>query len=326
MWGNSLGWGISALIVAVTVGSLVWVSRMLSQISDPTPFSTTSGAADALAIPAPPDGALPDDSPSNSGAVDTVALYHQAIDLYQKDPISFDRFLAQHDAGDFKVVAPAVDLLRQAAGKNSLGIFAATPEEAVNYDPNTPLKELKAVGDCANEAGLVKKVANDKDEAITDFQAAFSLGQRLADERLCYAELSDGIGLMDGAAIEMADIAKDNGDQTKADALNQFAVALSDFSNHKLVPIQTVLSSIDQPTIEQHAGDLFWLAQNSKERMWRVQSILALGRLKYNAGHPGDNRGAARVTTEIAGTDPDPVIKTAAKQASDLTEDQYGRL
>jgi hypothetical protein len=322
MWGNSLGWGISALIVAVTVGALVWVSRTLNQISDPTPFSNTSGAADALALPAPPDGALPDDS----AGVDAVALYHQAIDLYEKDPISFDRFLADHDAENFKIVSPAVDLLRQAAGKNSLGIFAATPEEAVNYDPNIPLKVLKELGDCANEAGLVKKIGNDKDGAIADFQAAFSLGHRMADERLCYAELSDGIGLMDGAAIEMADIAKDNGDQTKADALNQFAVALSDFSNHKLVPIQTVLSSIDQPTIEQYAGDLFWLAKNSKERMWRVQSILALGRLKYNAGKPGDNRGAARVTAEIASTDPDPVIKTAAKEASDLTEDQYGRL
>ena len=322
MWGNSLGWGISALIVAVTVGALLWVSRTLNQISDPTPFSTTSGAADALTMPAPPDGALPD----NSAGVDTVALYHQAIDLYQKDPISFDRFLAQHDAENFKVVAPAIDLLRQAAGKNSLGIFAATPEEAVNYDPNIPLKVLKEIGDCANEAGLVKKVAKDNDGAIANFQAAFSLGQRMADERLCYAELSDGIGLMDGAAIEMADIAKDIGDQTKADALNQFALGLSDFSNHKLVPIQTVLSSIDQPTIEQYAGDMFWLAKNSKERMWRVQSILALGRLKYNASKPGDNRGAQRVTTEIAGTDPDPVIKTAAKAASDLTEDQYGRL
>jgi hypothetical protein len=326
MWGNSLGWGISAVIVAVTVGSLVWVSRMLNQISDPTPFSQTSGAADAMAMPGPPEGALPDDSGGNSGGVDTVALYHQAIDLYQKNPISFDRFLAEHDAENFKVVAPAVELLRQAAGKSSLGIFAGTPEEAVNYDPNTPLKVLKEIGDCANEAGLVAKVANDKDGAIADFQAAFSLGQRMADERLCYAELTDGIGLMDGAAIEMGDIAKDNGDRANADALNQFAVALSDFSNHKLVPIETVLSSIDQPTIEQYAGDLFWLARNSKERMWRVQSILALGRLKFNAGKPGDNRGAARVTAEIAGTDPDPVIKTAAKAASELTEDQYGRL
>jgi hypothetical protein len=148
----------------------------------------------------------------------------------------------------------------------------------------------------------------------------------MADERLCYSELSDGLGLMSGAAIGMGEIAQDDGDQPRADALNQFAKSLQDYTSQKLLPIETVLSSVDSSMIERYAGDLFFIAQNSKERMWRVESILSLGRLKYNAGHPGDNRGALRVATEIAQTDRDPVIKTAAREASDLTEDQYGRL
>ena len=322
MWGNSLGWGISAVIVAVTVGALVWVSRSLNTVSEPTAFSTTSGAADSLALPTPPDGALPDDSAS----VDTVALYHQAISLYQQNDIAFDRFLARHDKENFKTVSPAVDLVRQAAGKTSLGIFSATPDEAVNYTTDTPLKVLKEIGDCVNEAGLVAKVSGDKDTAKADFQAAMSLGQRMADERLCYGELVDGLGLMSGAAIELAAMAKDAGNQGKADALNQFAGALTDFTNKKLMPIETVLSSIDQATVEQYAGDVFWLARNSKERMWRVEAIRTMGRLKYNAGRPGDNRGAERVASEIASADTDPVIKTVAKQASELTMDQYQTL
>jgi hypothetical protein len=317
-----MGWGISAVIVAVTVGALVWVSRTLNTISDPTPFSTTSGAADAISLPTPPDGALPDDSPG----VDTVALYHQAINLYQQNDITFDRFLEKNDKDDFKTVSPAVDLVRQAAGKTSLGIFSATPDEAVNYTTNTPLKALREIGDCVNRAGLLAKASGDKDTATTDFKAAFSLGERMADERLCYSELTDGLGLMAGAAIELAEIAKADGDQAKADALNQFATSLADFSNKKLVPIETVLSSIDQPTVEQYAGDVFWLARNSKERMWQVEAIRAMGRLKYNAGRPGDNRGAGRVAAEIASTDTDPAIKTAAKQASELTIDQYQML
>ena len=45
MWGNSLGWAISALIVAATITGLAWVSRQLNTLSNPTDFSTTSGAA-----------------------------------------------------------------------------------------------------------------------------------------------------------------------------------------------------------------------------------------------------------------------------------------
>jgi hypothetical protein len=322
MWGNSLGWGISALIVAVTIGALVYVSRTLNTISDPTDFSTKSGAVDAVSTPEPPAGALPD----SDGAGNSVALYHQAIDLYEQNRTLFDRFADKHDRPDLAAVEPAMELLRDAAGKTSLGIFAATPSEAVSYESNTPLKALRTLGNCATGAGLLEKFSGDKEKAVGDLQAAFSLGQRMADERLCYAELSDGLGLMGGSAIELSEMVKADGDQAKADTLNHFAISLSDYTNDKLVPIETVLSSIDQSIVERNAGDLLWLAKNSKERMWRVEAIHAVGRLKYNAGRPGDNRGAARVVTEIARTDSDPAIKTAAEQARDLTIDQYDML
>jgi hypothetical protein len=322
MWGNSLGWGISSVIVIVTVGALVWVSRTLNTISGPTDFSAQSGAVDPISVPTIPTAVLPD----GAEGVDTDALYHQAIDLYEQNRTVFNEFAQRPNPNDLPTVEPAVDLLKKATGKNSLGIFTAKPGEAVTYDANSPLAALKAVGDCAAGAGLIAKVNSDKGTALADLQAAFSLGQRMADERLCYAELSGGLGLMGGSAIELAEMAKANGDQAKADALNTFAANISDYTTKKLVPIETVLSSIDQATIEQNAGDLFWLAKNSKERMWRIEAIHALGRVHYNAGRPGDNRGAPRVCGEIAQTDPDPIIKLAATQARDLTIEQYNAL
>jgi hypothetical protein len=322
MWGNSLGWGISAVIVAVTVSSLVWVSRTLNTISDPTDFSTRSGAADPIAVPAAPPAALPDDA----GAADSAALYHQAIDLFQQDGASFELFASHPSEAELSEVEPAVELLRKAAGNTSLGIFTRVPSEAVSYDSHTPLYELRILGECAAGAGLLHRIAKDDAQAAGELQASFCLGRRMADERLCYTELSDGLGLMSGASVVMAKMAEESGDQAKADQLNQFAASLTTFTNQKLLPIQGVISSIDQATIERNAGDMFWLARNSKERMWRVEALLTLGRLKYNAGHPGDNRGAARVAAEIAKNDPDPVIKTAAGEARDLTLDQYESL
>jgi hypothetical protein len=301
MWGNSLGWGISSVIVIVTVGALVWVSRTLNTISGPTDFSAQSGAVDPISVPTIPTAVLPD----GAEGVDTDALYHQAIDLYEQNRTVFNEFAQRPNPNDLPTVKPG---------------------EAVTYDANSPLAALKAVGDCAAGAGLIAKVNSDKGTALADLQAAFSLGQRMADERLCYAELSGGLGLMGGSAIELAEMAKANGDQAKADALNTFAANISDYTTKKLVPIETVLSSIDQATIEQNAGDLFWLAKNSKERMWRIEAIHALGRVHYNAGRPGDNRGAPRVCGEIAQTDPDPIIKLAATQARDLTIEQYNAL
>jgi hypothetical protein len=319
MWGNALGWGISALIVVATVAGLVWVGRMLNSISDPTAFSTQSGVADAIVCPAAP----PDVLPSSDGTADSVSLYHQAVDLYEQDRTLFNEFAQRPNRTDLPRVEPAVDLLRKAAGKSSLGIFSPTPAEAVSYDANTPLAALNAVGKCASNAALLSKASGKTQVATSDLEGAFCLGQRMADEHLCYAELSDGLGLMGGAAVEMAEMAKDAGDDHRADELNGFAASLSDFANHKLLPIQTVLSSIDQSVIEQNAGDLFWIARNSKARMWRVEAIHALGRLQYDAGRPGDNRGATRVLGEIEKTDPDPIIKTAATQAHDLTLEQF---
>jgi hypothetical protein len=319
MWGNRLGWGISAIIVVATITGLVFVSRSLDTISPPTDFSTNSGAGDALSLPAVPAAGLP----SADAGADTGALYHQAVDLYEKDKTNFNQFSQRPRKDDEPAVEPAVDLLRQAAGTTSLGIFAATPQEAVNYDLDSPLKALKVVGDCANGAGLLAKVKGDAGGAQADFQAAFSLGQRMADERLCYAELSDGLGLMSAAAVELGEMAKDAGDQAKADALNQFSTAVTDFTTKKLIPIETVLSTIDDATIKQYVGDIFWVAGNSKERMWRVEAIHALGRVRYNADRPGDNRGAMRVVTQIAQSASDPIIKLAATQARDLTLEDY---
>jgi hypothetical protein len=322
MWGNPLGWSISACIVIVTVAALVWVSQTLNTISDPTPFSTQSGVADVLSVPVVPAAALPDHHADG----DTGARYHQAIALYEQNKTVFNEFAARPNKRDLPAVAPAIDLLRKAAGNDSLGLFTATPEQAVSYDASSPLMELIALGRCTANAALFAKAHGKTDDAIADLQAAASLGQRMVDERLCYAELSGGLGLLSSSAIELAELANDAGDQARADALNHFAADLSDYSQKKLLPIETVLSSVDQATIERSAGDLFWVAKNSKERLWRIEAIHALGRLHYNAGRPGDNRGAYRVLGEIAATDPDAIIKLAAQQGHDLTTADYNSL
>jgi hypothetical protein len=75
-------------------------------------------------------------------------------------------------------------------------------------------------------------------------------------------------------------------------------------------------------------GDVFYLAQHAQERMWRVEAILALGRMKYfvgEGGRRGDQRGATRHLKQHA-LDKDPVIRAAAKAALELTREQMRTL
>ena len=163
---------------------------------------------------------------------------------------------------------------------------------------------------------------SDKKRARVEFDAVFALGARLARERLTYAELSDGLGLMSGAAIELGKTEVAANNASRAAEYAKFAAALTDYTNEKLVPTETVLSSIDPGVIEKNAGDIFWTAANSKSQTWRVESLLALGRYKFNAPTLGDNQGALRVLTQYAQSESDPAIKTAATAARDLTSEQ----
>jgi hypothetical protein len=63
-----------------------------------------------------------------------------------------------------------------------------------------------------------------------------------------------------------------------------------------------------------------------------VEAILALGRMRYDIGggdgsngRVADQRGAMRALRRYA-EDPDPVIRTAAVAARDLTIEDYRRL
>ena len=91
-------------------------------------------------------------------------------------------------------------------------------------------------------------------------------------------------------------------------------------------PVLHIVRSIDAKVVGEHTGDLFELAKRSRERMWRVEAILALGRVRFFAGEGGtaaNQRNAMRILRDLAENDPDPIIRTAATAARDLTVEQY---
>jgi hypothetical protein len=76
-----------------------------------------------------------------------------------------------------------------------------------------------------------------------------------------------------------------------------------------------------------YGGDIHKLAAKSDsiDKMWRVEAIMALGRMKFNTHARGDQVWAKRYLKQYR-EDPDPAIKHAAQLADELTIDGYNLL
>ena len=104
MWGNRLGWGISAAIAIVVIGTLAFYVRGANKISDATQLGT-GAASQALAIVASPAAVIGGETKS----CDAAEAYREAIALYRKDKKTYD------DIADGSTLAKENAKLAQAA-------------------------------------------------------------------------------------------------------------------------------------------------------------------------------------------------------------------
>jgi hypothetical protein len=128
------------------------------------------------------------------------------------------------------------------------------------------------------------------------------------------------------SSAAIASLQEKNGNATAAAQWRAFDAGRVEMMKTRIDPVLKVVRSIDPKVVGQQTGDVFELAKRCRERMWRVEAILALGRVRYMAGQggtAGNQRNATQLLNKLANTDPDPIIQTAASQARDLTIEQY---
>jgi hypothetical protein len=329
MWGNRLGWTISAVILLAYIAGFGWLVRGMNTASAATAFVNEAPATSPLALPVSPVSALP----SMTDPADAATLLRQAIDHYRRNQQAYDRFLTS-PPGSAAGLPPSdvrgVDLLVQATPMSTSTLFAQQPESIVGYGPRADLEALSKLGDAAVRLGLLRQNgdAGQKQQAVKYYEAAFSLGAKLVSERVTYAELMQGLRLMGDSAVHLAKLARAAGDTKRAQAFANFNAGRQSFYRASVEPMARVLNSIDSRVIQDHAGDVIYLAQKAPERVWRVEAILAMGRMRFfvgENGRAGDQRVADRVLKMLV-QDSDPVIRTAAQAASALTIEEYRTL
>lgn len=319
MWGNTLGWCIAILLLLLE-GAAVWGISRMDRISPPTAFSAKSENLAELQLPAMPAISV------EKKSADPSAMYHEAIRIVLEKRDAYEAF-QQRGKFEEALGLAALDRLIEATGDAPAAIFSASPEKVISYSAEKPeLEAIALAGRGAIRAALLMR-KDDPHRARQYAEAAATLGRRLFDERLNGAEMMFGLELLSQGAALLERIAETSNDPAAA-RWKEYSEQVKQFSETRILPVNRVLLSIDSKVIASHSGDYFYFAKHAKERVWRVEAILALGRLQYYVGENGraaDQSGAKRTLRELA-EDTDPVIRTAAIAARDLTLDQYRQL
>ncbi|MEA2708460.1 MAG: hypothetical protein QOF78_1061 [Phycisphaerales bacterium] len=321
MWGNSLGWTISLLILLL-VGGWVYLIEHNSTITPATGFSANEANFQPVRIPELPRSILP-----QSGA-DAGPMYRSAIEMYLQDRATYSNFaaLGTLDSPLAKKL-PAIEPLVEASNYASMNLFAARPSEIVNYNLNKPsLEALETLGKvCVDRLALLNQRAGNKEEAMKYYRAGLMLGLHLCEERVCYAQFALGLQLLGKTTPMLAKLCDETGKPVDAAAYRDFDARRIAFAQ-SLEPTLRIVQSLDAKTVGAHTGDMFELAKRSKERMWRVEALLALGRVRYFAGTGGtaaNQRAAMELLREVAEHDEDYVVRTAAGAARNLTVEEH---
>jgi hypothetical protein len=311
MWGNALGWRISIVLFASAMGFGIWL-RAQMQITDPTSLSLDAKNLAVLSPPIAPEAVVKQDQPGDAGE-----KYSEASAAYLQDSDAVDDY-AQKPEGP---PPPAMQLVIDATHLSGMNLFAKDPASVIDYQSDHPeLDSLGKIGQEMEAAGLRLERAGKAEDARKFLLAAYALGVNLLRERVDYDEYSHGMGLMDGATTALAEMEPAN--SPRAQMLQDQGNALLSFDQQSVVPIYEVLVSADPARIAANAGDIFRFATKSRERMFRVEAILKLGRYRFDAGRAADQLAAPRVL-RVLGLDSDPAVRAAAQAAAGLTLEQY---
>ncbi|HEY7117388.1 MAG TPA: hypothetical protein VH475_12425 [Tepidisphaeraceae bacterium] len=335
MFGNRLGWGISVALTGLIL-LLVWQVIKLNAVSPPSQglvARTGSVSLNLLASPQKLDPIrLPFDAqailPGMTDPADAAPFYRDIIQAYKADPYTYrDLFETGKPRTTNLKDLPAFESLDRARNCRSMRLFATNPGEVIGYkfgghDPTEAIEALYNVGKAASR--LAQYIQSDQPrQALNLAEAVFALGAKMAQERVRYREFDAGAELLREGAYLIAKL-----DRSRAGAAGAVDGAMKQLLRDQVVPLWTVLSSVDPNVIGRTAGDVFYVAKNSREPMWRVEATLKLGMLKYIDGARRGDQRWAEITVKRMANDAtqDPAVRAAARAAHDLTVEEFRML
>ena len=280
MFGNRLGWGISAAIVLITTALMWWLYTAGSQIQDPGAVGRNA-ASYSMQLPLDPRAL----ASWMTEEQDAIGIYKEAIADFNAHPQAYNIYIERGklNSPEYAQIEKGVALLIKASTMKRSGVFSDRPQELITYDSDRPaLKEaLRTVAKAAMKVGRQAEVEKNLSRAREIYRAVYSLGVKLYEERLVFDEWFE--------AREMLSVAKWLGEIAEsADEgarFKQVDEQILGFYKSKIEPVQNTIMVLYPQT-----GDVAALATNGGDPMWRVEATLALGRCRYTSPRAGEDR------------------------------------
>jgi len=317
MFGNLLGWIISLPLALAMMGGLVWSATPMRP-SAPTNDPVVSVALAPIKLDSSALKIRTDD-PHDAGPIYQEAVIDYLVnrDLYE----DFRRRPVLTKLGSL----PAIEGIVKAGGCSRADIFRHRPKDLVNYRSEFPdVDALKALGNMTISAGLLYKTDLDYDKSRVYLNAGFELGKKMFDERLTFVEMGAGLGLMQSGAAALQSLAKDKGETGLSEPAAQFAKDAQATAT-KLIDCYKIVGGIDESYFGRYSGDIFKIATSpTADLMWRVEATKHIGHYQYSSVSKIDQIYAKRLLPRMAADATlDPIVKTAAIAARDLTLEEH---
>ena len=307
--GNFFGW-LNAAVLAVSIAIVMLFLVNAYQVSTPTQFGLDL-CDQNLGLPTIDSNLLPEQDKTDDGGV----LYWQAAGEYPSKKAECDAF--ERDPSK-AVPGPVQDLLEAGRFKDGT-VYINHLDKLLNFKTtHDEMDNLKNLGTNINGAAfrLIKK--GQTEAGCKYAKALIALGQDMIRERYAYEEFDLGVALVDSGLAALAD-AKLGDVSDKAKQTGDAFVACYS----KSLAVWKILGGRGTSNYVAHTGDFLYLAAHAKERLWRDEAILQLGRIRFAAGNVRSDSDAGLYYAQQLSNHPDQVISTAAKASVNLTNELF---
>jgi hypothetical protein len=329
MFGNRLGWGISAAIVITTVAIMWGLYTAGSQFEEPGAVGRNA-AGYSMQLPLDPRSL----ATWMTEEQDAIAIYKEAIADFNSHPQAYNIYIERGklNSPEYARIEKGVDLLVKAATMRRPGVFSDRPAELITYDTDRPaLKEaLLTIGRTAKKVGRQIEIQETQSpeekkknvsRAREIYRGVYSLGVKLYEERMVFDEWDVARETL-SVTKWLAEIAESSDEAAR---FKQVDDQILPFYKSKIEPVQTTIMVLRPEAVDRTWGDVAALAVNGGDLMWRVEAVLALGRCRYTSPRAGDQFGATKLIDQLI-TDPEPRVKLAATAAKGLTREGIHKL
>jgi len=334
--GSKTGW-ILALVLVLVVGGVVY--RILNPSPSAPKETTAEGFLDLKTVPVPLREVIGTEPAAPGNAAED---YHKAVQLcvshakdieQSADATRFDGLVASEnpwtDPG-LKVCRQIADHVAAGARKKKMEYtFVCSPRRLSFGYEQAHAKRLAKVAVALNLCCQMHTDRKEYAEAEKRIQDMLVFGVHLLEERALPHVCWEGIEIQASALLGLRELYKlwRDAPTNRLGAIRKYenALRLVDENHRKKQEIlwEKILAT-DATTLQPllAPGDVFNIAENDRDRAWRVQAIITLGAVKYRITDRGDLRKTRELIQRFLRSK-DAIVAAAAKVANDLTRDQF---